>query len=96
MLAFTAGIALLTGVYCSHWLCRPGRRSRPHGRPRLREIGRAGETRFRRLFGKSLVVAQVALSLVLLERRVSLFVRHLVESPPCGASIWASAAITFC
>ena len=42
----------------------------------LRETGRAGETKFRRLFGRSLVVAQVALSVVLLSA-AGLFIRHL-------------------
>jgi predicted permease len=42
----------------------------------LRDAGRAGETRFRRLFGKSLVVVQVAISVVLLSA-AGLFVRHL-------------------
>ena len=42
----------------------------------LREVGRAGETRFRRMFGKSLVVAQVAFSVVLLSA-AGLFIRHL-------------------
>ena len=44
--------------------------------PSLREVGSAGETRFQRLFGKSLVVAQVALSMVLLSA-AGLFVGHL-------------------
>ena len=42
----------------------------------LREIGGAGDTRSRRLFGKSLIVAQVALSVVLLSA-AGLFVGHL-------------------
>ncbi len=42
----------------------------------LREMGRAGETKFRRAFGRSLVVAQVALSVVLLSA-AGLFVAHL-------------------
>jgi predicted permease len=42
----------------------------------LRAHGAAGETRSRRLFGKSLVVAQVAVSVVLLSA-ASLFVHHL-------------------
>ena len=49
----------------------------------LREIGGAGDTRSRRLFGKSLIVAQVALSMVLLSA-AGLFVGHLVESPKPG------------
>jgi predicted permease len=42
----------------------------------LRDAGRGGETRLRRLFGECLVVAQVALSVALLSG-ASLFVRHL-------------------
>jgi predicted permease len=44
--------------------------------PSLRKIGTGGETRLQRLFGKSLVVAQVALSVVLLSA-AGLFVGHL-------------------
>src|ERR1035437_9825089 len=64
VLLFTAGAALLTGILfglAPAWhafACVPA--------IGLRGAGRAGETRFRRLFGKSLVVAQVALSVVLL------------------------------
>jgi len=42
----------------------------------MREMGKAGETRSRRLFGKSLVVVQVALSAVLLSA-AGMFIRHL-------------------
>ena len=42
----------------------------------LRQSGTSGESRFRRLFGKILVVAQVAFSVVLLSAAV-LFIRHL-------------------
>lgn len=44
----------------------------------LRDAGRGGETRQRRLFGKSLVAAQVALSMVLLAAG-GLFINHLVK-----------------
>jgi len=44
----------------------------------LREIGRAGETRFRRIFGKSLVVAQVAFSVALLSA-AGVFARNLAN-----------------
>jgi predicted permease len=73
-LLFTAGVALLTGVLFglapawSAFFSSPG--------SSLREIGRAGETRFQRLFGKGLVVAQVALSVVMLSA-AGLFVGHL-------------------
>ncbi|MDQ2839914.1 MAG: ABC transporter permease [Acidobacteriota bacterium] len=51
----------------------------------LRAVGRAIETRSRRLFGRSLVVTQVALSVVLLSA-ASLFVSHLssLESVDLG------------
>jgi len=73
-LLFTAGIALLTGVLFglapawNAFACAPA--------SSLREIGKGGETRSRRLFGKSLVVVQVALSVVLLSA-AGLFVRYL-------------------
>jgi putative ABC transport system permease protein len=74
VLLFTAGIALLTGVLfglAPAWnavACAPA--------SSLRETGRGGETRSRRLFGKSLVVVQVALSVVLLSA-AGLFVHYL-------------------
>jgi putative ABC transport system permease protein len=74
VLLFTAGIALLTGVLFglapawNAFACAPA--------SSLRESGRGGETRLRRLFGKSLVVVQVALSVVLLSA-AGLFVRYL-------------------
>ncbi len=74
VLLFTAGVALLTGVLFGlvpalrAWGAVP---TSP-----LREGGRAGETRLGRLFGKSLVAAQVALSVALLSG-ASLFIRHL-------------------
>jgi putative ABC transport system permease protein len=74
VLLFTAGVALLTGVLFGlapalrAWGATPT--------SSLREAGKAGETRLRRLFGKSLVAAQVAFSVVLLSG-ASLFVRHL-------------------
>jgi putative ABC transport system permease protein len=65
VLIFTAGTALLTGVLFGL-------------APALRAWGgmRTGETRLRRLFGKSLVAAQVAFSVTLLSA-AGLFVRHL-------------------
>jgi predicted permease len=74
VLLFTALAGLLTGVLFgmapawNAFHCAPA--------SPLREIGRSGETRLRRLFGKSLVAAQVALSVVLLSA-AGLFVRHL-------------------
>ena len=74
VLLFTAGIALLTGVLFGLAPAWQAFRSTPVSF--LRESARVGETRARRFFGKSLVVAQVALSVVLLSA-ASLFVRHL-------------------
>jgi putative ABC transport system permease protein len=74
VLLFTAVVALLTGVLFGLAPAWSAFASAPISS--LRETGRAGETRFRRLFGKSLVVAQVALSLALLSA-AGLFVRYL-------------------
>jgi putative ABC transport system permease protein len=74
VLLFTAGIALTTGVLFGLAPAWNAFASAPASA--LRETGRAGETRFRRFFGKSLVVAQVALSVVLLSA-AGLFIRHL-------------------
>ena len=74
VLLFTAGVALLTGVLFGLAPAWNAFASAPASS--LRETGSAGETRSRRLFGKSLVVAQVALSVVLLSA-AGLFVRHL-------------------
>jgi predicted permease len=74
VLLFTAAVALLTGVLfglAPAWSAFASAPISP-----LREIGRAGETRFGRLFGKSLVAAQVALSVALLSA-AGLFVRYL-------------------
>ncbi len=74
LLLFTAGIALFTGLLFGLAPALSAFTSAPASS--LREMGRAGETRFRRLFGKSLVVAQVAFSVVLLSA-AGLFVGHL-------------------
>ena len=74
VLLFTAGVALLTGLLFGLAPAWNAFASAPAGS--LREIGGAEETKSRRLFGKSLVVAQVALSLVLLSA-AGLFIRHL-------------------
>jgi predicted permease len=74
VLLFTAGVALLTGVLFGLAPAWNAFASAPASS--LREIGRASETRSRRVFGKSLVVAQVAFSVVLLSA-AGLFVRHL-------------------
>ncbi len=76
VLLFTGGIALVTGVLFGLAPAWNAFVSSPASS--LREIGRASETRFRRLFGKSLVVAQVALSVGLLSG-AGLFIRHLSD-----------------
>ncbi len=74
VLLFTAGAAMLSGMLFGLAPAWSAFATAPASS--LREIGRSGETRFRRLFGKSLVAAQVALSVVLLSA-AGLFVRHL-------------------
>ena len=74
VLLFTGGIALLTGILFGLAPAWSAFATAPASS--LRVIGRSGETRFRRLFGKSLVVAQVAFTVVLLSA-AGLFVRHL-------------------
>jgi putative ABC transport system permease protein len=76
VLLFTAGIAILTGILFGLAPAWQTFRSAPMSF--LRESAKAGETRGRRLFGKSLVVAQVALSVALLSA-ASLFIRHLSQ-----------------
>jgi len=74
VLLFTAGVALATGLLFGlapalrAWGTAPA--------SSLRAAGPAGDTRLRRLFGKSLMVAQVAFSVALLAA-AGLFVRHL-------------------
>lgn len=63
VLAFTGGIALLTGLLFGLAPAWSAFTSAPAGS--LRETGRIGDTRFRRFFGRALVVAQVAFSMVL-------------------------------
>jgi predicted permease len=76
VLLFTAAIALLTGILFGLAPAWQTFRSAPISF--LRESARAGETRGGRLFGKSLVVAQVALSVALLSA-AGLFVGHLSQ-----------------
>ena len=74
VLLFTAGLALLTGLLFGispvwhAWSTAPA--------ASLRETGKGGDTRFRRLFGKALVTAQVALSVALLSA-AGIFILHL-------------------
>jgi predicted permease len=74
VLLFTAGIALFTGLLFGLVPAWNAFASAPASS--MREMGKACETRSRRLFGKSLVVAQVALSAVLLSA-AGMFIRHL-------------------
>ena len=74
VLSFTAAIAIGTAVLFGAAPAWHALTSAPA--PSLRVHGAAGETRSRRLFGKSLVVLQVAFSVVLLTA-ASLFVHHL-------------------
>lgn len=74
VLLFTATVAVLTAVLFGAAPAWHALTSAPASS--LRAHGAAGETRSRRLFGKGLVVAQVALSVVLLSA-AGLFVHHL-------------------
>jgi len=76
LLLFTAGIALLTGIAFGSapaWYAL-----RPAPATWLRRSGTAGETRFWRWFGKSLVAAQVALS-ILLVTAAAVFLSYLTR-----------------
>ena len=74
VLLFTAAVALLTGLLFG--LAPALRTWRSAPAPALRQARAGGETKFGRLFGKALVVAQVALSVVLLSA-AGLFLHHL-------------------
>jgi predicted permease len=74
VLLFTAAVALFTGLLFGLAPAWNAFASAPA--TSLRQTGSAGETRFRRLFGKSMVVAQVTFSVVLLSA-AALFIRHL-------------------
>ena len=74
VLLFTVTVAVLTAVLFGAAPAWHALTAAPASS--LRAHGPAGETRSRRLFGKSLVVAQVALSVVLLSG-AGLFVHHL-------------------
>jgi predicted permease len=76
VLIFTLGIAVISGLLFGLVPAWNAFASAPAGS--LRQMGKAGETRFRRLFGRGLVIAQVALSVVLLSAAV-LFVGHLAN-----------------
>jgi predicted permease len=76
VLLFAAGAALLTGLLFGLAPAWNAFASAPASS--LRGIGSAGETPLRRLFAKSLVVAQVALSVGLLSA-AGLFIGHLAN-----------------
>jgi putative ABC transport system permease protein len=76
VLLFTAGIAILTGVLFG--LVPSLRALGASPIAALRAAGKSSETKGRRLFGKSLVAIQVALSVVLLSA-AGLFARHLSD-----------------
>ena len=73
-LAFTAAVALITGLLFG--LAPAWRTFRSAPASALRQTGRAGETRLGRLFGRGLVAAQVASSILLLSA-AGLFVGYL-------------------
>jgi predicted permease len=74
VLSFTASVAMLTGLLFG--LAPAWNAFAPSPVNSLRGTGAVSETRSRRLFGKSLVVAQIAVSVVLLSA-TGLFIRHL-------------------
>lgn len=74
VLFFTGAIALLTAVLCGAVPALSASNTAPASA--LEQASRIGESRFRRRFGKGLVAAQVALSLVLVSS-ASLFVGYL-------------------
>ncbi len=74
VLFFTLAIALLTGLLCGAAPAMSASNTGPASA--LRQASRIGESKSRRLFGKGLVVSQVALSLVLLST-AALFVGYL-------------------
>ena len=74
VLLFSAGVALFTGIVFGLTPAWNAFASAPA--TSLRQTGTAGETRCHRLFGKTLVVVQVALSVALLSG-AGLFIRHL-------------------
>jgi putative ABC transport system permease protein len=76
VLLFTAAVALLTGIVFGLAPAWQAMRAAPASF--LRDSGRAGETRGRRLLGKGLVAAQVAFSVALLSA-AGLFIRHLEQ-----------------
>jgi predicted permease len=76
VLAFTAGLSVLCGLLFGLAPAWHAFRSTPA--PSLRDSGSVGESRSRRAFARSLIVVQVAMSLVLLSA-AGLFITHLAE-----------------
>ncbi|HEY1337340.1 MAG TPA: ABC transporter permease [Bryobacteraceae bacterium] len=76
LLLFTAGTAVLTGLLFGAAPAWYAFRSAPVSA--IRQTGAAGETWFRRWFGRGLVAAQVALSILLATGTV-IFVSHLAK-----------------
>jgi putative ABC transport system permease protein len=76
VLVFTISVALATGLACALAPAWQAVSFAPVST--LREIGAVGEPRWRRLFGRTLVIAQVALSAALLSGG-GMFVRHLAN-----------------
>jgi predicted permease len=74
VLLFTGAVALLTGLFCEAAPAMSVSSSAPASA--LQQASRIGESRSQRLFGKGLVAAQVALSLVLVSS-AGLFVGYL-------------------
>jgi predicted permease len=74
VLLFTVVIALFTGLLCGAAPAMSASNTAPASA--LQQASRIGESKSRRLFGKGLVVSQVALSLVLMSS-AALFVEYL-------------------
>ena len=90
VLMFAAAAALITGLLFGVAPALRAFVSTPESSPQ--EIGRATETRAWRLFGKGLVVAQVALAVVMLGA-ATLFVRHLSDLRTVGVGFDAEPVL---
>ena len=90
VLLFTAGAAVITGLlfgFVPAWHAFVSTPSKS-----LREIGGAGETRTWRRFGQGLVIAEVALSVILLTA-AAMFVRHLADLRTVGLGFQTDAVL---
>ncbi|HEX3702136.1 MAG TPA: ABC transporter permease [Vicinamibacterales bacterium] len=90
VLAFAAGAAITTTVLSGLVPAWHAFVSAPSSS--LREIGTAAETRRWRRFGRGLVVAQVALSVILLSG-AALFVRHLTDLRTVGLGFQSQSVL---